>query len=311
MTPRDLIGPKIPVLLNPGAGSASEERVAQVLDLFGAAGIHADIEAVDPETAVKRLRELVEAGAPAVAVGGGDGTISSAADELAGSSTILVPLALGTLNHFANRYGLGKLEALHTALSEGSVTSIPVGEVNGHIFLNNASVGFYPHMVRHRDRMKRQLTKWPAAFLASLMVLFKRPLLELDLQLAGARISRTTTAMWIGIGRDSLRLPIPGDADKDGAVLELVIPRPRSRALLVWVAMRVWWKLRGHQKPMDSELEIFRTKDFSIASKRPIDVATDGEVQRIDGPIHFAYRGDAIRVLCMVAPEPNGSGPGD
>lgn len=308
ISPRTVIGQRIPVLLNPSAGSASEERAAQLIDVFGAAGVIADIETLEPDGFVERIRELMNAGAPAVAVGGGDGTISSAVDVLAGSDTVLVPLPMGTLNHFANRYGLGKLEAVAHALTDGTIATIPVGEVNGHMFVNNASCGIYPHMVRKRDALKKYLTKWPAAVVASFLILVRRPLVELDLEVGSQRMARKTTTLWIGIGRDSLRLPVPGDADKDGDVLELVIPRPLSRLHLIVVALRVWTKLRSHQKALDDQLEILWVKEFSLRSRRAIDVATDGEVDRLSGPVHFRFRPHALRVLCLIAPDAGGGG---
>lgn len=293
---------RVPVLLNPGAGSAPAERIDEIGHLFAEAGIHADIETVPPAQLQQRIRELTGNGIRAIAIGGGDGTISSAVNVLAGSEIVLIPLPLGTLNHFANRYGMGTLEAVRAALLDGAVTAVPVGEVNGRTFVNNASCGFYPHMVRHRDRIKSLLTKWPAAFVATLFVMLKRPLIEVLVQTEQQRIHRTTTAVWIGLGRDSLRLPIPGDASKEGELLEVVIPRPHSRLRLFLVALRLWFRLRRHKKPLDSQIEVLRARQFELHAGRPIDLATDGEPCMLGDRLEFRYHPEAVRLLCMVAP---------
>ena len=293
---------RVHVLLNPSAGSAPAERVDAIGHAFAEAGIHADIETVEPARLEERISALKDEGVRAIAVGGGDGTISGAANVLVGSGIVLIPLPLGTLNHFANRYGLGKLEAIGPALLDGTITEVPVGEVNGRTFVNNASCGFYPHMVRHRDRMKAVLTKWPAAFVATLLVGLKRPMIELRLHTEQQVIRRQTAAVWIGLGRNSLRLPTPGDATTDGHVLEAVIPRPKSRLHLLIVALRVWLRLRQHKKAIDSQIEVIRVQEFTLQSRWPIDYATDGEPGQPNRTLEFRYHPAALKVLCMVAP---------
>ncbi len=300
----ELNGAELPVLLNPAAGSTPGEQTArELVELFTEAGVSPRIEMVRPEALVARLRQLIADGARAVAVGGGDGSLSTAANALAGSPAILVPLPLGTLNHFAQRYGLATVEAATVAVRQGQIVRVGVGEVNGRIFINNASCGFYPHMVRYREKIRPAIGKWPAAFVASLIVLERRPLLELALDVAGKRIQRTTAAMWIGLGKHSLRLPEPGDATQEGDVLEIVLPRLHGRLRLTALAWRLWWRLKQHQKPDDPQLETLRTPEFTLQSRRPIDVATDGEVHRLPGPLHFRFHKDALRVLCLVAPD--------
>jgi diacylglycerol kinase family enzyme len=293
---------RVHVLLNPRAGSSPANKVEEIGRMFADAGIHADIETVAPHRLTERLEQLKEQGVRAVGVGGGDGTMSCAANALAGTDIVLIPLALGTLNHFANRYGMGKLAAVTPALLDGAISEVDVGKVNGRVFINNASCGFYPHMVRHRDRIKGAFTKWPAALLATILVTLKRPLLEVLLRTDKEQIRRNTTAVWIGLGRNSLKLPVPGDAATEGNVLEVVIPRPRSRLYLMLVALRVWLRLRQHKNAVDSQIEVLRVKEFALQSQRPIDLATDGEPCSLGDHLEFSYQPGALKVLCMVAP---------
>ena len=105
-------------------------------------------------------REAVESGAMRVLVAGGDGTANAVAGALVGSAVTLGILPLGTLNHLAKDLGIPLTleEAIDTAV-HGEELLIDVGMVNGRAFLNNSSLGIYPHLVRHRDR-QRQHPGW-------------------------------------------------------------------------------------------------------------------------------------------------------
>lgn len=78
-------------------------------------------------------------------VGGGDGTLHTAANALARTDISLGILPLGTFNHFAKdlELPLDLEEAIHT-VSTGMTKAVDLGEVNGHLFLNNASMVIVP-----------------------------------------------------------------------------------------------------------------------------------------------------------------------
>ncbi len=296
-------GSELPLLINAAAGSTTTQGTEELTEAFGSAGVRVAVEWTQPRDFNSRLKALVSAGVPAIGIGGGDGTISSAVGVLAGTKTLLVPVPLGTLNHFASRYGMPTVEATVAALTQGSVITIPIGVVNGHTFVNNASCGFYPHVVRYRERMRKYLSKWPAAAVAAIIVFLRRPLLDVEIAIGGESLRRETAAVWIGLGRHSLRLPSPGDADQSGELLEVVLPKPTERAMLFALAVRIWLRLRGGEKASDPEIETLRAPEFRLAARHRIYVAMDGEVNHLEGPLHFEYRQDALSVLTLVVPD--------
>src|SRR5262245_26338241 len=178
---------------------------------------------------------------------------------------------MGTRNHFAQRYGLASLAAVGLALRQGTVTEVPLGAANGHHFLNNAACGFYPRLVQRRARLHSWLGNWPASAVSALLVLWQRPLLELRIDVAGAQLERRVVALWVGIGRNSLRLPEPGDTDKEGALLEVVLTRSLSRLSLLRMALRVWRRLRSQKTPADPQLETLRAPMFTLHSTGTFD----------------------------------------
>ena len=81
----------------------------------------------------------------------------------------------------------------------------------------------------------------------------------------------------------------------------------RGRLMLTALAWRLWWRLKRHEKPEDRQLEMLRAPAFTLRARRAIDIATDGEVQRLPGPLHFRFHPDALRVLCLIAPDDGGA----
>src|SRR5262245_30516827 len=87
----DDIGAELPLLINAATGSTTAQRTEELMAAFSSAGVRVAIEVAEPHQFTPRLKALVESGAPSVGIGGGDGTVSSAVDILAGTSTVLIP----------------------------------------------------------------------------------------------------------------------------------------------------------------------------------------------------------------------------
>jgi diacylglycerol kinase family enzyme len=106
-------------------------------------------------------------GTEVVVVLGGDGTLSEAANGLAGSSCALGVLPGGSTNVFARTIGMTNdpIEATGELLGAlgpgpGGIRSVSVGNVNGRHFLFHVGVGFDAAVVarvERRDTLKRLL----------------------------------------------------------------------------------------------------------------------------------------------------------
>lgn len=79
---------------------------------------------------------------PLIAVGGGDGTLRMAAEKIAGTSSVLALIPLGTGNAWAKDLGIpvGPVDSAK-ALASAVVETIDLGMVNGRGFVNVATVG--------------------------------------------------------------------------------------------------------------------------------------------------------------------------
>lgn len=286
----------IPVFVNRSAGSAAgaAESIASAL---AREGVGAAVREVEPGTLAAAIANEVASGTRIVGVAGGDGSLSTAASALAGTGVVLAPFPGGTLNHFARRLALGDVDAAARALAVCRTSPVPIGRVGDRVFINNASCGFYPHLVRHRERLRPWLGKWPAAAVAAVQVFLGHRRMRLRMDTPEGSFDRRVSAVWVGLGKGSFRLPGEEGPDRDASVLEIVLPHASSRARLLGLAGRVLWRLARRRRPRTAGLEILHAPSFTLESRRPLDVALDGEPFRIPAPLHFRIEPEGLRVV--------------
>jgi diacylglycerol kinase family enzyme len=146
----------VTVILNPAAGSGRHQsdvrRAAQARQL-DVREVHAG------DRAGALAREAVEQGAQVLVAAGGDGTVSAVAGVAAERGVPLVVVPCGTRNHFAKDSGADTTNPVGqlAAIEDGQEMQVDVGTVNGRVFLDNVSVGFYAAMVRDPQYRERRL----------------------------------------------------------------------------------------------------------------------------------------------------------
>ncbi|WP_433273234.1 bifunctional phosphatase PAP2/diacylglycerol kinase family protein [Actinosynnema sp. CS-041913] len=139
-----------------------------------------------PKARIVTIEELDTAVADyaprALGVAGGDGTVAAVAAVAAAHRLPLVLVPAGTLNHFARDVGVTGLAdaARAVAAGDGALVDLAAVTVDGEgprWFVNTASLGGYPDMVRLREKLQDRWGKWPAAAIALAEVLrTSRPL---------------------------------------------------------------------------------------------------------------------------------------
>lgn len=144
------------IILNPRSGYVTRHGVQPTCALIQEAVPGARIHVLGPgDNVTQYCRDLLSSGATTIVAAGGDGTVNGVAAALVGSEAALGVLPAGTLNHFARDLGLGQaMPHALKVLGAGRVKAIDVGTVNGNLFLNNSSIGVYPHMVELRERIE-------------------------------------------------------------------------------------------------------------------------------------------------------------
>jgi diacylglycerol kinase family enzyme/membrane-associated phospholipid phosphatase len=162
-------GEGLVVAVNPRSGPASYHPAGEVRRLLPRAEVR---EQSAGTTIADLLEEAARSGrARALGVAGGDGSVAAAAAVALEHGLPLAVIAAGTLNHFARDVGLETPQDTADAVVSGSAVRVDVADVNGTPFLNTASIGGYPEMVRRRDRLSHRMGKWVALTVAAAQVL--------------------------------------------------------------------------------------------------------------------------------------------
>ena len=229
--------------------------------------------------------------------GGGDGTISAVAAALVGTDTALGVLPLGTLNHFAKDLGIPlELEKAVETLFTGKIARVDIGEVNGRIFLNNSSIGFYPRIVQVRTcEQRRGRSKWVAFAQAAAHVVQQSRTLHVELHEDSRQLqSYDTPFVFIGNNRYAVAgLEIGTRAILDGGKLWVCAAPNAGRLKLFALALEA---LLGFVR--DADLSTFETEQTEVHMHRDhVQVATDGEVNVMRTPLHYRSRPGALRVV--------------
>jgi diacylglycerol kinase family enzyme len=257
------------------------------------------VHAVEPEAIASTIRDVVGAGARRVLVGGGDGTIATAAAALLDTPAELAILPGGTLNHFARDLGVSTepAEALELAV-KGECRGVDVGVVNGHVFLNTSSVGAYVRFVRIRERLEGRFGYRVASTIAAVRIMFQWRLIAVELEVEGQPRVYRTPLVFIGVGERELQAPTLGKRVPDGQRgLHVMVVRGRSRAGLFAIALAA--VARGVDAVARTpELDAFLVDRCRISVRRPTMVALDGEIESMRTPLEYELRRDALHVVC-------------
>jgi hypothetical protein len=158
--------PRRPVLfVNPGSGDGKAAR-AGLAQRAREKEIEAVILAPGQDLAAL-ARQAVAAGADALGMAGGDGSLAVVAAVAAAHGIPFVCVPAGTRNHFALDVGVDRHDVIGAldAFTDGVERQIDMAEVNGRAFLNNASLGIYGDAVRspaYRDAKVRTLLQTAA-----------------------------------------------------------------------------------------------------------------------------------------------------
>ena len=292
------------ILLNATSGAGDKnpvrERLAAILP-----GARTFLAHDGGELADLAGRAAQEGCDPLIA-GGGDGTINTVATVALAADRRLGVLPLGTFNHFAKDLGLPlDLEAAARVCVAGHETRVDVGEVNGHLFLNNSSLGLYPTLVRLRERRQERHGKALAVLAAGLAVLRRYPFLDVRLEVDGRELFRRTPFVFIGNNEyemESFRLG--ARSCLDAGRLSLYVAHRTGRLGLLRLTFRALFGGLREQHDFDA---LSCSTEIRVETPQPrLSVANDGEVMLLEAPLRYRVRPRALRVLVPAPSAPAG-----
>jgi diacylglycerol kinase family enzyme len=288
----------IAVIVNAGSGSVLGEETSNSLrDRFVAHGIPATVHLAKDGEEIGRLARRAVENADVIVAGGGDGTISSIAVEVAKAGKTLGVLPLGTLNNFSKDLGIPQtLAGSVQTIADGEVKVIDLAEVNGRTFINNSSIGLYPQIVLSREEQQRLgYGKWYAAFWAALRIFRLSPFLKVRIELDGKSFLRKTPFVFVGNNDYEMDLYNIGRRTSiDGGELSVYFLHRGGR----WgVTLLLWHTLLGRLRQWEDFEEVNTTSITIQTRKKKLHVAFDGEVREMRTPLEYRVRPKALKVI--------------
>jgi diacylglycerol kinase family enzyme len=286
-------------ILNYRSGRQDTRKIAWELKaLAEKIGVRCDIiRARTPHHVLETAQRLARSEHSTVIAGGGDGTINAVASALIGTRKRLGILPLGTFNYFARELGLPTdFERAFKVCFNGETRLATVGEVNGRMFLNNASIGLYPVILSIREQTYRQWGRHKfGAYWSVLKTLFRaRP--NLDLRIMADGMTRNFESPLLFIARNSYQLEqfnLPGPRCIAADGFSVFVLRPMTRLQLLKLAFRA---LTGRLQPFN-DFEMFCTTKLRVECSRMHRLlAIDGERIKMLAPLDFMVREHALQI---------------
>jgi diacylglycerol kinase family enzyme len=293
---------KIGAVINNSSGTLPPEETKNRLEIIKqnlknrvAEGCLSVVEGSDVEKEVERLLTL---GIDLLVIGGGDGTVRTGARYVADTDIPMLVLALGTKNNFVRDAGIPKdpESAIHL-LDQMQTRKIDVGEVNGHIFINNATLGLYPNLVREREEKtdKHGWSKWRAKIVAVMVVMRRLPLMRMTVESKEFRIKLFTPFLFVGnneyenITNSDVNRP---SLDK-GKLWLCMAKSPRFLELF-----KMAWQLSIKSIKETENLDTRLLTNVQVnPRKRNVTVAVDGENITLKTPLNFRIRRKSLRIV--------------
>ncbi len=252
----------------------------------------------------KGLSDLVRHAVPhhdLIILGGGDGTLNSAAEGLFDTQLPLGVLPLGTANDFARTLGIptDPLAAARVIVT-GRPQAVDLGDVNGHPFLNVASVGFSADLARALTADAKKRFGVLGYGVVAARLLWQSRLFTAFIEHDGTVETVRTLQVSVGNGRYyGGGMAVEASATADDGQLDFYS-----------LEVAHWWRLlgllpslrRGTQGQW-ADVRAFRTTEVVVRTSRPRPVNTDGELVTFT-PAHFRVRPGALRVYAPDAPAP-------
>ena len=281
------------LLVNPRArrGNESIDAARAVLE---AAGITIEEAVCGPKETFADIIARRADHCDLVIVGGGDGTLNAAAPGLVHTGLPLGVLPLGTANDFARTIGI-PTDPVKAAgvIAAGKLKPVDLGEVNGHLFFNVASIGFSAELAGELTEHAKK--RWGVAGYAivAARILMRSRLFVATLEHDGTVERIRTMQVTVGNGRYY-----------GGGMAVEETARPDDGWLDVYsLEIDHWWRLlrllpslrKGTHGQWD-DVRAFRTKEVTVRTRQPRPVNTDGELTTWT-PAHFRIRPQSVQVF--------------
>jgi YegS/Rv2252/BmrU family lipid kinase len=255
-------------------GSDAFEQARRLLEERGITLLSAHA-VTDPDQMRPTVLAALQAKAPMIIVGGGDGSLSSTIDDFLGSDTVFALLPLGTANSFAKTLGIGTdLEAAVDTIATGRKRRIDLGAIDGDYFANAAAMGLSPMIAETVPHRLKRTLGMVGYMLWAIRVAFKfRPFrLHVD---DGTILHKTwATEARIANGTHHGGVELVENASLDSGTIVVQAVTGRSLWGLAWSWFATLFKLRARRQTVTE----YTGKRLRLVTRPKQKISIDGEL---------------------------------
>lgn len=298
---------KIHVVVNKRAGTVLDWETGplreEILSAFRSHGHEVTLHLIPPDAVSETISQVLAQGCQALIVGGGDGTVRTAATSLLGTDIPLGILPLGTMNRLARDLKIPlTLKEAAAALASGGTAAIDVAEVNGRIFLCNSTFGLPVHFSTQRQllRGKPAWVRFKGYLSAIKDMLQSRRRMELDIDHGQTRMRLRVLSMAVSnncyVERASLMLE--KDGLHHGVLAAYVSQHPSGWGMARAVVRAMLGRFKS-----DPHVVHFEAHEIDVSARRSrVRLANDGELEIVKLPLQYRIRPGALKVLVPATP---------
>lgn len=288
-----------------GLGLSRESLRAKLDAALSVTGHEVTIDILDPADISAAIAQALRSDPDAIVVGGGDGTIRTAATLLKGSSTALGILPLGTLNRLARDLEIPlDLDGAAAALAHAEIRVIDMAELNGRPFLCNSLIGLPPIYSRQRQRQRGQpLIPRIRGYISVLrhIARSRRKLtIVVDDGTERRKVRALSTAVSNNVYADAAGVMLRRPA-LDRGELGIYVSRHESGLALAVAFLRAMLGLWRSDPNLE---EAIAHKCEMSSSKAALRVSNDGEVEIVATPLRYRSLPKSLKVLAPAPPSP-------
>jgi YegS/Rv2252/BmrU family lipid kinase len=267
----------VPVIWNANAGgkrrgplpSTGPDDLSEALT---AAGVAAQIIPThSEEEAHEAVAQAVESGVPMIIAAGGDGTVGQIGVQLLGTDVALGVLPLGSVMNIGRMLSVPRdLAGAAAVLATGREEVIDVGEANGQVFFETATVGLNAAVFRAAQHFEDG--DWGSPFRA-LHEAFRYSPARLEIVLDNDERIRTRALMvtvsnapYTGVG-----MAVAPDARVDDGYFDVRIFSQFSKAELI----RHMFSIAFGRRRYSPRVTTYRSAHVTVVGRRPLPCRAD------------------------------------
>lgn len=286
------------LVVNPGSRNGSDAYPRLVRRLSATLNLRGHFLPNSREEFTEIIRSGLERGVVRFCIGGGDGTLSLAANLLAHTRGVLAVIPLGTGNTFALNLGLELgMPGIETFAPNGPTEAFDLGAVDtpsgSRLFLNGALIGITEQLVNLLTPASKKRLGWGAWPVQVHRALRESVPFQVHLEYFGHHVSFRTRQLVIAKGRH-LAGPIfstPDAHHQDGQLHVFSLGTHDW-----WSLLRVSSLLLLGRHINDRAAHYFVAPDVRIATEPPLAIDVDGDLYS-NTPAVLSVRPRALWVL--------------